>query len=210
MDNYQQTFQTWDQLASQYQDKFMDLDLYNDTYDLFCLEVEKRNASILEIGCGPGNITKYLVSRRPDFKIEGLDVSPNMIKLAKVNNPTADFKIMDCREIDTWTSTVDAIICGFCLPYLSKEDGAKFIKDCAALLTSGGILYFSVIEDAYTKSGFETSSDGNHQMFVYYHEAAYLQEQLKKNGFKLLHEERKQYAQKAKTATHLIFIARKK
>jgi cyclopropane fatty-acyl-phospholipid synthase-like methyltransferase len=209
MDNYEQTFQTWDQLACQYQDKFMNLNIYNDTYDLFCREVKIPRACVLEIGCGPGNITKYLLSRRPDFKIEGVDVSPNMIKLARANNPSAEFKIMDCREMDRWTSTVDAIICGFCMPYLSKEDCAKFIKDCAALLPSGGILYFSIIEDAYAKSGYETSSDGNHKMFVYYHEAIYLQEHLKQNDFKLMHTERKLYPKKEKTETHLIFIARK-
>jgi 2-polyprenyl-3-methyl-5-hydroxy-6-metoxy-1,4-benzoquinol methylase len=209
MDHYKYTFQTWDQLASQYQDKFMDLDLYNDTYDLFCEAVEIHNAKILDIGCGPGNITKYLLFKRPDFKIEGIDIAPNMIHLAKINNPTADFKIMDCREIDTYASTVDAIVCGFCMPYLSKTDCEKFINDCAALLTSGGILYFSTIEDAHTKSGYETSSDGKHSMFVYYHEEGYLQEALKQNGFLMIHKRRKHYPKGEHTATHLIFIVQK-
>ncbi len=42
MDNYQLTFQTWDKLAQQYQEKFMELDLYNDTYDLFCQQIKKQ------------------------------------------------------------------------------------------------------------------------------------------------------------------------
>jgi cyclopropane fatty-acyl-phospholipid synthase-like methyltransferase len=210
MDNYKHTFQTWDQLASQYQEKFMDLALYNDTYDLFCQEIETRNARVLEVGCGPGNITKYLLSKRPDLQIEAIDISPNMIKLAQANNPTADFKLMDCREIDTFTIPVDAIVCGFCMPYLSKEDTEKFIKDSAALLTKGGTLYFSTIEGSYARSGYETSSDGKHKMFVHYYEEAYLQEILKQNGFHLVHLERKQYPKKEEITTHLIFIARKK
>ncbi len=36
MDQYRQTAQTWDKLAQAYQDKFMDLDLYDHTYDAFC------------------------------------------------------------------------------------------------------------------------------------------------------------------------------
>lgn len=210
MDNDEHTFQTWDQLASQYQDKFMGLDLYNDTYDLFCGQLEKKNAHVLEIGCGPGNITKYLLSKRPDLKILGTDISPNMIRLAKINNPTADFKIMDCREMETIPTPVDAIVSGFCMPYLSKPACIKFIKDSADLLTVGGMLYFSTIEGDYNKSGYETSSDGKHTMFVYYHEGDYLMEALHQNGFQVNQVLRKPYPEKEPANTHLIFIARKK
>lgn len=40
----------------------MDLDLYNDTYDAFCQAVYKPGARIFEIGCGPGNITRYVLA----------------------------------------------------------------------------------------------------------------------------------------------------
>ena len=33
MDRYTETFETWNKIATQYQDKFMQLDLYNYTYD---------------------------------------------------------------------------------------------------------------------------------------------------------------------------------
>lgn len=63
MDNrYKETFETWNKGASMYQDKFMDLDLYNENYDFFCDSLNKPNSKILEIGCGPGNITKYILS----------------------------------------------------------------------------------------------------------------------------------------------------
>ena len=83
VDTYKETFDTWNKVAKLYQEKFMDLDLYDDTYDTFCAELPIENATILEIGCGPGNITKYLLNKRPDFRIEGIDISPNMIELAK-------------------------------------------------------------------------------------------------------------------------------
>jgi 2-polyprenyl-3-methyl-5-hydroxy-6-metoxy-1,4-benzoquinol methylase len=89
MDRYKETFDTWNNIASIYQDKFMDLDVYNDTYDHICNAVTKPKAKLLDIGCGPGNITKYLLSKRPDFDIFGIDMAPNMIEFAKKNNPTA-------------------------------------------------------------------------------------------------------------------------
>ncbi|HKC68335.1 MAG TPA: class I SAM-dependent methyltransferase, partial [Bacteroidia bacterium] len=69
MDRYQNTFETWNKLAHNYQGKFMDFDLYDDTYNTFCQLLEKPNAKIFEIGCGPGNITRYLLTKHPDFKI---------------------------------------------------------------------------------------------------------------------------------------------
>ena len=188
----------------------MDLDLYNDTYDIFCNAIKVPHAKILEIGCGPGNITKYLLSKRPDLEIEAIDMAPNMIALAKVNNPTASFKVMDAREIDNITQQFDGIMCGFCLPYLSKEDCAKLINDCSGLLENNGILYLSAIEDVYEKSAMETSSDGQHSMFVYCHEADYLQEMLQNNGFELTDMIRKHYPKSDGTsATHLICLAKK-
>jgi 2-polyprenyl-3-methyl-5-hydroxy-6-metoxy-1,4-benzoquinol methylase len=209
MDKYQVTFQTWNKLAQAYQDKFMDLDLYDDTYDLFCSFIKKPQAKIFEIGCGPGNITRYLLAKRPDFKIEAIDVAPTMVELAKKNNPAASFITLDCREIDTLTSTYDGIMCGFCLPYLSKEDCAKLVKDCSKLLNTGGILYVSAIEGNYSKSGMESGSTGD-QAYVYYHEAAYLKDHLCKNNFELVELKRKSYPKSPEeNSIHIIFVAKK-
>jgi trans-aconitate methyltransferase len=101
MDRYKETFETWNKVASLYEDKFMDLDLYNDSYDFICNLITKDNAKLLEIGCGPGNITKYLLSKRPDFNIFGIDIAPNMIELAKKNNPAASFAMMDSSKFPT-------------------------------------------------------------------------------------------------------------
>lgn len=211
MDRYQQTIDTYNKVASAYQDKFMDLDLYNDTYDQFCALIENKNPKIFEIGCGPGNITRYLLKKRPDFKIEAIDVAPNMVQLAKENNPNADCRIMDCRKIDQLTERFDGIMCGFCMPYLSKEDCVKLISDASVLLNSNGIFYFSVIEDDYSKSGYETSSNGQHTVYVYCHQEDYLREALEQNDFEIIDLPRKSYPKAdGSVSTHLIFIGRKK
>jgi predicted TPR repeat methyltransferase len=217
MDSYNITFQTWNAVAQAYQDKFMGLDLYNDSYDQFCRLVKKSPARILEIGCGPGNIARYLLSQRPDFILEGIDVAPNMVALAQANNPQARFTVMDVRHLDTlcWpvgtparaTATkFDGIVCGFCIPYLSKTDCAKLIKDVAHLLHPGGLFYCSAMEGDYEQSGYEKSSTG-HQSYVYYHQAAYLTEQLQVNGFGGIQLIRQQHP--GREATEMIFMAEK-
>jgi len=168
MDVYKETFETWNKTAVLYQDKFMDLDLYNESYDLFCNSLKKQNSSVLEIGCGPGNITKYLLTKRPDLSLLGIDVAPKMIELASVNNPTADFKTMDCRFIHTLNSKFDAIICGFCLPYLTETDCAQLIYNCNELLKTKGTLYLSFVEGNSSHSGFQVGSNGNRIYFHYY------------------------------------------
>ena len=209
-DRYKATFEAYDKVASAYQDKFMDMDLYNDTYDLFCALIQKQNATVFEIGCGPGNITKYMLNKRPDFKVFGIDAAPKMIELAKANNPTADFEVMDCRTIDKVNSTFDGIVCGFCMPYLSKDDCCKLIKDCSKLLVGGGTLYFSAIEGDYEQSGYQSDSSGKIRMFIYYHEADHLLNQLAINDFELVQLARKSYPMPGGTSSiHSIFIARK-
>jgi ubiquinone/menaquinone biosynthesis C-methylase UbiE len=187
----------------------MDLDLYDDTYDAFCEEVNIENATILEIGCGPGNIAKYLLNKRPDFKIEGIDISPNMLELAKINNPTADFKVMDCREIDKLPSKFNGIVCGFCFPYLSKFDSSKLIRDCANLLKVNGILYISFVEGDYLKSGFQIGSSGDRTYF-YFHTFDNLTKELEDSNFdtiKLIHKNYKRDS--AVEEIHTVIIARK-
>ena len=182
MDRYKETFETWNKVASLYQDKFMDFDLYNETYDFICNSVFKEKAEILEIGCGPGNITKYLLSKRPDFKIYGIDIAQNMIELAKKNNPTARFSVMDTRQINELSEKFDGIVCGFCLPYLSQKDVEKLIVDAKKLLNDHGLLYLSFVEGDPGKSDFQVGSSGDRSYF-YYHNLDKVELQLIKNSF---------------------------
>ncbi|MEO6684171.1 MAG: class I SAM-dependent methyltransferase [Ginsengibacter sp.] len=169
MDRYKETYQTWNKVASLYQDKFMNLDLYNHTYDFICNLIPKDGAKVFDIGCGPGNITKYLLSKRPDFNIFGIDIAPNMIKLAKKNNPAASFAFMNSRHISALETRYDGIVCGFCLPYLSPSDSKKLIDDCYRLLNKNGLIYLSFVEGDPSKSDYQISSSGDRLFFHFYH-----------------------------------------
>jgi cyclopropane fatty-acyl-phospholipid synthase-like methyltransferase len=199
----------FDSQAQAYMDYFMDVDLYNDTYDQFCGLIKKDRARILELACGPGNITRYLLRKRSDFNILATDLSPNMLKLAAANNPSARCEILDSRKIDQLNETFDGIICGFCMPYLSKEECRKLIKDSYELLNRNGVFYTSVIEDSYEKSGFEYSSAGV-KGYQYYHEEGYLGNYLAEAGFSRLSKIRKELVRPNRPVSYnLILIAQK-
>ena len=210
MDKTKLAIDVFDNCAKEYQDKFMNQDLYNDTFDLFCNLIERKNAEILEIGCGPGNITKYLLSQRPDFNILGTDLSRKMIKLAKTTILTAQFKILDCREIAKIEKNFDALMCGFILPYITKKDIVSFIKDCYLKLNSNGILYLSTMEGDYNNSGLKTSSSGKGGMYIHYYKREYLTKILSENGFKILNILEKIYPEPSEeTKNDIIIIAKK-
>lgn len=199
----------FNECASLYQNKFMDVSSYHDGFDIFCNNIQKQKAEILELACGPGNITKYLLNKRPDLKILGTDLAPNMIALAKQNNPTAEFELMDSRDILKRNKSYDAIMCGFCLPYLTKEEAIQLIADSAKILNSNGVIYISTMEDDYSKSAWKKGS-GGHEMFMHYHEGGYLSEALKANGFTIVDLKRQDYPNKdGINDVDLIIVAKK-
>jgi trans-aconitate methyltransferase len=186
----------------------MDVSLYADSFHKFCHYLPQE-ASVLELACGPGNITNYLLHKRPDLKILATDLAPNMLELARLNNPTATFELMDCRNIP-FTTTFNAVMCGFCLPYLSEQETAKLLSDSNNLLQENGILYLSTMEEnSYHSSGIKTNSHGD-QTYMYYHKAAFLENTLLKNKFRIVDVSRKiTPASDGTSTTDLILIAQK-
>lgn len=205
IDKEKETSETWNKIAGLYQEKFMDLDLYNLTYDYFCNAIPNQNTSILDIGCGPGNITKYLLSKNPGYKITGIDYAPNMVELAKQNNPKADFQVLDSRNISSLKQKFDGIICGFCIPYLTASETQQFILDCADLLSQNGMLYLSFVEGNPEDSGFKTGSNGNRVYFNYY-DLNSLKSNLSENKFNTLKIFKVDYTP---SEIHTVIIAQK-
>jgi 2-polyprenyl-3-methyl-5-hydroxy-6-metoxy-1,4-benzoquinol methylase len=188
----------------------MYLELYNESYNLFCDSIKLNKARILDVGCGPGNITKYIKSKRNDFEILGIDNAPNMVKLAKKNNPTENFKILDCKNIDKIKKKFDGIISGFCIPYLSPNECEKLISDCHTLLKNEGYLYISFVGGKATQSGIITGSSGD-KMFFYYYKEMELLKQFSKYNFELVRNIKVNYQKtEGKIEIHTILILRKK
>ena len=196
--------------AEAYEARNMNVDLYADTLDLFCAHIIKAGASVLEIACGPGNITRYLLNKRPDLQILGTDVAENMLALARKNNPEATFELMDCRELNKINRKFDAVMCGFCLPYLSKEETKKLISDVSGVLNAGGVFYLSTMEDDPANSGYKLSSTKDTQTYINYYEADDLTKMLEENGFNIITVRHQAFPElDGTTSTDLVIIAKK-
>jgi len=203
------TLETWDKLADVYNEMVKPLKIYNEAYDKFLEKLPNSDSKVLDLGCGPGMTTKYLKEKNDQLEIEGTDVSPQMIKLAKKNNPEVKFKVMDCRDLDLVQKKYDGIICGFCIPYLSKMETEKLMRDVQSLLCPDGIFYISFIENDYSKSAYQIGSTGD-KAYVYYYKREYLKLNLEKIGLKITDEIEVNYPKKNEIQKHIILMSRKK
>lgn len=211
MNPFDISVQRFNEFASEYAKHFMNIESYLPSVDIFCSLIKPPKPSILELACGPGNFTRYLKQRFPISKIIAVDLAPKMIEIAKTQVPGVDFRIMDVRNISSIELTFNAILCSFCLPFLSVKDTQKLIADCADKLESGGAIYISTMEGDETMAGFEqTSFTGKSEIYFNYHQQNNLEAILIKNGFVISDIKRQDYKDSAGgILTDMIFVALK-
>lgn len=208
MENFNLSVQRFDEFAKEYAQRFMDIESYSDSIDAFCSLIRTEKPRILELGCGPGNVTRLLKIRFPESQITAIDLAPRMIKIAREQLPDIDFRVMDVRTISSIQEKFDAIMCSFCLPFLSKADTAQLIAECAELLLPEGVLYISTMEGDESKAGFEaTSFSGAAEIYFNYHNQADLQRSFAECGFEISHLKLQDYKEPdGSLTTDLIFI----
>ena len=94
---------------------------------------------ILELGCGTGILTAMIREEHPDAEVTGIDLSPEMLKVAaaKPGFKGVRFIAQDLR--DAWpTGRYDAIITSLCLHHVSKEDRVTVVRRALRALSPGG------------------------------------------------------------------------
>ena len=199
----------FDGAAEAYAEHFMDFQLYHKVLDLLCAFLPAGEIRVAELACGPGNISRYLLKQRPEIKLMGSDLAPAMLKIAELQNPGAEFSTLDMRDVAKLPAEFEGIICGFGLPYISREESITLIRDSAAKLKDGGVLYLSTMEGNYSDSAVKQGSSGQ-SMMQYLHEAEYLLTALEENRLDLVHMERLPFPEKdGSITTDLILIAKK-
>jgi cyclopropane fatty-acyl-phospholipid synthase-like methyltransferase len=208
MDNSELSSDTFNKHARLYQAKYMHLTMYDETYDRFCELLTKKGARVLDAACGPGNVARYLLQRRPDLELVGVDLAPSMIELAREAVPGARFAVHDCRKL-SGLGTFDGIVCAFGFPYLSREEVVQFIADAANVLTSGGVFYLSTMEGKHEDSGFQSTSTGD-KVYIDYHGEAELVSALVRHGFSIADMRRMPSPSSAPSKTEDLFIIAEK
>lgn len=152
---------TFNRVAERYAEKYFHLDMYDRYLERFVKRIESHGASVLDIACGPGNVSAYLAKVRPDLKLVGIDLAEGMVKQARLRVPTAEFLVKDCRHTDELEQVFDGAVFAFGLSYLTDDDMNRFFTSLNATLADSAVLYLSTITGEPNWSGFETSSSGD-------------------------------------------------
>lgn len=208
LDNTRLTIETYDRCAGAYEARFMDITPYKQTFDAFLRHVHD-SGSLLDLGCGPGNVSRYLLSQRPSLALVGVDLSEEMIRIARRNVPQARFEVKDIREIDFPNASFDHVVASFCLPFLYNEEAEALIGTLARITSKGGCIYLSTMMGS--GSGYETTSfSGSHQMFFNYYTKDFLDGLFGRNALTVLEYTTQEYVVAGSpTLTDMIYILRR-
>ncbi|KQY56757.1 MULTISPECIES: trans-aconitate 2-methyltransferase [unclassified Nocardioides] len=97
---------------------------------------------VVDLGCGPGNLTALLAQRWPAAEVTGVDSSPEMIERARRDAPGIDFAVQDLREWVTSGPTVDVLVSNATLQWVPGH--LDLLPDLVDTVAPDGWLAFQV------------------------------------------------------------------
>jgi ubiquinone/menaquinone biosynthesis C-methylase UbiE len=108
------------------------------------LAAPKPGMRILDLACGPGNLSRRLATLvAPDGEVVGVDLALGMIELARgAGISNARFEVMDIEELDFPDASFDVAVCGHGLQFV--PDLPRALRQARRLLKAGGLLVASV------------------------------------------------------------------
>ena len=174
---------TFNRLADRYAEKYFHLDMYDPYLERFVKRIESQGASVLDVACGPGNVSAYLAKVRPDLKLVGIDLAEGMVKQARFRVPSAEFLVKDCRHIGELEQLFDASAFAFGLSYLTDDDANRFFTSLNATLADSAMLYLATITGEPSWSGFETS--GGDRVYLEYRSVSDVVSMVERAGYRV-------------------------
>lgn len=103
-----------------------------------------KGASVLDVGCGTGNKSKYLESK--GLSVMGIDFSEGMIAVATREVPTVPFVVMDIKDMSAMQQSFDGILAQAVLLHIPRAEMPPVINELKAKLKDDGLLYIAVKE----------------------------------------------------------------
>jgi ubiquinone/menaquinone biosynthesis C-methylase UbiE len=96
------------------------------------------NSRILDVGCGPGQFTKHFSSK--GHQATGIDITPEMISIARAKSPHLDFQIMDMRKLSFPDSTFHGLFSAYSILHIHSQDIPVTLQEFHRVLKPQGFL----------------------------------------------------------------------
>lgn len=111
-------------------------------FDLLSAVAASAPATVVDLGCGPGQLTASLAERWPGARVLGVDASPEMIERACAH--VSDRVRFEVGDVASWepAEPVDIVVSNATLQWLPGHRG--LFPRLVDSLTSGGWLAFQV------------------------------------------------------------------
>jgi ubiquinone/menaquinone biosynthesis C-methylase UbiE len=131
----------YDRIAADYADRFGD-DLKNGSGDRAVLDVALASARgsgpVLDLGCGPGQIAAIAIAA--GMQAIGIDISPNMLAVARRRVPLGMFLRADARALPLTAASCRAAAAFYLLHHLPSAALSSVLAELHRVLEPGGTL----------------------------------------------------------------------
>jgi SAM-dependent methyltransferase len=132
---------SYDTDAHEYAEKYKD-EMDHKPFDRDCLDrlVQEvgESGSICDMGCGPGQIARYL--HRQGVKTLGVDLSAKMVEEARRLNPEIKFHQGDMLSLPDEAKSWGGIAAFYCIIHIPREQIVDTLREMKRVLKPGGVL----------------------------------------------------------------------
>lgn len=149
MNKKNQTINTYNKSALALADRFNNFGVRIDDIKEGFSYISKKNPFVLEIGCANGRDAKEILKYTNNYL--GIDISEELIKIAKQNIPKGEFKVADIENY-IFPKNIDIIFSFASLIHSNKDNLQKVLNEAHKSLNAGGIFYISMKYGKYQES----------------------------------------------------------
>lgn len=134
----------YDSVAAHYATEFFE-ELKRKPFDCQLLdefaESVKGKGVVCELGCGPGQVARYLKDR--GVNMCGIDLSAEMVKVASRLNPDIPFAQGDMLALDVPDDSLAAVVLFYSIIHIKREEVTRAFQEMHRVLSPGGTVFLS-------------------------------------------------------------------